>query len=233
MRPYYDADGVTLYLGDCQEARGVVADMVLTDIPYGEVNRRSAGLRNLDKGLADIVTVPLDVVVEVAARTTALSHYIWCGTEQVSELRRDFVARGFTTRLGVWDKTNPSPHNGQHLWLSGLETCVFARKSKAYFSEHCKSPVWRGPSKRGTGHPTEKPLWLFRRLIEASCAPGGVVFDGFAGSGTTLVAARACGRRAIGIEIEERYCEIAAKRLSQGVLGVEEAAWVTPQRQSV
>jgi site-specific DNA-methyltransferase (adenine-specific) len=67
-------------------------------------------------------------------------------------------------------------------------------------------------------HPTQKPVGIILPLIEASCPPGGTVFDPFAGSGTTAVAARALGRKAILIEAEERYCEIAVQRLAQGVL---------------
>ena len=66
-------------------------------------------------------------------------------------------------------------------------------------------------------HPTQKPERIIRQLVTASTRPGDVVLDPFAGSGTTLVVAKATGRRAIGIEIEERYCEIAAKRMGQEV----------------
>lgn len=69
-------------------------------------------------------------------------------------------------------------------------------------------------------HPSEKPVSLLRYLIETITPPGGVVLDSFTGSGSALVAARDSGRRAIGIEIEERYCEIAATRCSQEVLGL-------------
>jgi DNA modification methylase len=73
-------------------------------------------------------------------------------------------------------------------------------------------------------HPTEKPVMLLRQLIEASSLHGDVVLDPFLGSGSTVVAARTEGRRAVGIEIEERYCEIAAKRLAQEVLDFGGAA---------
>ena len=216
MTPYYDRKGITIYHGDCREVLPTLpeVDLVLTDIPYGEVNRESGGLRSLDKGAADIITVPTE---HLPPLLRAPSVYVFCGTEQVSDLRKGFVFFGMTIRLCIWEKTNPSPMNGQYLWLSSLEACVFARTKKAYFSENCASAVWRGPTARDQKHPTEKPGWLMRRLCAASCPEGGAVLDPFMGSGTTLRAAKDLGRKAIGIEIEERYCEIAANRLSQEV----------------
>jgi len=217
LKPYYDdGNGIVIYHGDCREILPTLpkVDLVLTDPPYGEVNRVSRGLRNLDKGRADIITGgELDAILKIQAAT----FYVWCGTEQVSYLRAGFVDNGFSTRLGIWEKTNPSPMNGQHLWLSSLEACVFARKNGAVFNEICKSPVWNGPTEGETDHPTEKPIWLFKRLVAASSNQGQTILDPFMGSGTTLRAAKDLGRKAIGIEIEEKYCEIAAKRLAQEV----------------
>lgn len=219
LKPYYQDGAVQIYLGDCREILPELpkVDLVLTDPPYGGVNRESSGLRNLDKGVADIVSGgELEGILGIKADT----FYVWCGTEQVSFLRAGFVSRGYTTRLGIWEKTNPSPMNGQYLWLSGLETCVFARRSGAVFNENCKSPIWKGMTDSETEHQTEKPIWLFRRLVAASSNEGQTILDPFMGSGTTLRAAKDLGRKAIGIEIEERYCEIAVKRLRQEVLAL-------------
>ena len=223
MKPYYEKGGITIFHGDCREILPhVQADLVLTDPPYGEVNREDQGLRSLDRGTADLVTVSPDALVGLI-QGICLSAYIWCGFEQISEYRASLVGFGWTTRLGVWEKSNPSPMNGEHLWLSSVEACVFGRRQGAFFGERCASPVWRGATQSRRDHPTAKPQWLMRRLVDASCPHGGTVLDPFMGSGTTLRAAKDLGRKAIGIEIEERYCEIAAKRLSQEVLPFAEA----------
>lgn len=185
---------------------------VVADIPYGEVNRESGGLRNLDKGAADVETFPLLFAVEQSSRL-AESAYIWCGTEQVSELRGGFVDRGMTTRLCGWEKSNPSPMNGEYIWLSSFECCVFGRKPKAYFGEHCASPIWRGPIEREQVHPTQKPLWLIQRQVKASCPPDGVTLDFCAGSSTTLIACIRTGRKCVGIERERKYFDASVARL--------------------
>jgi DNA modification methylase len=206
-----------LWQGDCLELMARIpdgsVDMVLTDVPYGAVNRASGGLRNLDKGAADMVTFELGPLIERALRVCSGSFYIFCGTEQVSELRTLFVNAGLTTRLGVWEKTNPSPMNGEKFWLSSIEVCVFARKSKATFNEHCQSPVWRFPVQRGKLHPTQKSLPLFERLIKASTAEGGTVLDTCMGSGTTGVACVNTKRNFIGIELDAEYYKTARERI--------------------
>jgi site-specific DNA-methyltransferase (adenine-specific) len=85
---------------------------------------------------------------------------------------------------------------------------------------HPKTDLWEFPTQTTDrpNHPTPKPLELIRFMVEISARPGSVIVDPFMGSGTTLLAAKLEGRRAIGIEINEEYCELAANRLAQGVL---------------
>jgi len=204
-----------LILGDCRDVLPTLprVDAVITDIPYGEVNRASSGLRNLDKGAADVETCDLSEVLQVLA--LGQSVYVWCGTEQVSELCAGLVAAGYSTRLGVWEKSNPSPMNGQYLWLSALECCVYGKRAGAHFAEFCKAPVWRGPTAEKEDHPTPKPVWLMERQILASIKANGTVLDAFMGSGTTGVACMNLQRQFIGIEREPKYFDIACRRIEQ------------------
>ena len=217
-----------LILGDCRDILPTLGkvDAVVTDIPYGKVNRESGGLRNLDKGAADVADFDLPDLVRLLAR--GHSNYVFCGTEQVSTIRAEFVNLGMTTRSCVWEKTNPSPMNGQRFWLSSLEHCIFGRAAKAPFFEMCASAVWRCPIETDQQHATQKPRRLMARLVAASTTPECLVCDPFMGSGTTGVAAVQMGRDFIGIEREERYFDIACRRIEQaqrqGDLFIESAA---------
>ncbi len=98
------------------------------------------------------------------------------------------------------------------------------RRPFALTASHQWGDIWRWPvERRGRQHPAQKPIGLLRQLVDVSSRPNDTILDPFMGSGTTLRAAKDLGRKAIGIEIEERYCEIAAKRLAQEVLDFEGA----------
>lgn len=190
--------------------------LILTDIPYGVVSRESSGIRDFDKKDADKVNFDINALVEELERVVSGSIYIFCSTEQVSFLRGYFAAQKMTTRLCIWEKTNPSPVNCQHFWLNGIETCVFARKSKATFNEHYKNCVWKFPNGKRTFHPTQKPLKLFEYLIETSSNEGDLVLDPFSGSGTTALAASNLNRKFLCIDQSEEYVELSKKRLIEG-----------------
>ncbi len=205
---------------DCMSQDGMpsLADnsvnLVLTDIPYAEVNRESGGLRNLDKSTADIATFALAPFVTELVRVCSGSFYIFCGFRQVSELVCLFSQAGLSVRVGFWRKTNPSPMNGDSVWLSAVECCVFAKKKGATFNRHCAAPVWTHATCESKIHDTQKPESLFQELILASTESGDVVLDPCAGSGTTGLACHALGCEFIGYELDSTYCAAANNRLT-------------------
>lgn len=209
---------IELHLGDCMDIIPSIkknsVPLVIADIPYGEVNRKSSGLRNLDKGNADIIDFSLADMVSFIDRINSGSAYIFCGTKQISEIVSLFEASGYSVRVGAWKKTNPSPMNGGKLWLSGLEFCVFARKKSATFNEHCKTALWECATTRGKLHPTQKPIPLMERLILASSNEGDTVLDFTMGSGSTGIACIKTGRNFIGIEKDENYYYNAKERIN-------------------
>lgn len=223
MTPYYTDEAVTLYCARWEDVTLPACDLVLTDPPYNRINRATGGLRTIDKGVADSEAVDVVALVAALEATSARTVYGWCSSEQLSEWWDALQSHGFTTRTGVWHKSNPSPMNGESLWLSAVEVCAFGRRPGATFTRHCEAAVWRGPLAEPNGHPTPKPVWLMQTLIQASSNPGDIVLDLFAGGGATLYAAKQLNRRAVGVEMNERYCEIIARRLTQGVLDLEAA----------
>ena len=192
--------------------------MTLTDIPYGVINREG-GIRNMDKGDADIMTFDLTQFVAQIMRVTSGSIYIFCSSEQVSGIRKQ-LDRDLTTRHCIWEKTNPSPMHGQRFWLSSIENCVFARKSKATFNEHCQSAVWRESVERSIkDHPTPKSILLMKRLIEASSNPGDTVLDPCMGSGSVGIACKMTNRDFLGSDINPMYVSKALQRIDELNLG--------------
>lgn len=184
--------------------------MTLTDIPYDVVNNYDCGIREYNKGNADELTFDLKSFVDEVVRVTSGSIYIFCSTEQVSILRSALVDHGLSTRLCIWEKTNPAPVHGDKFWLSSLECCVFGRKSKATFNEHCSSAVWReAVEKKVSHHPTPKPIKLLSRLIKASSNPGDLVCDPCMGSGSTAMACKGTRRQFVGCDLYSPYVDLA------------------------
>ena len=223
VKPYYSDDHVTIYHGDCLELADLwtCADVLVTDPPYG-IDYDSGSRRSV---LAASIAGDKDT----AARDGALEawhgrNYAVCRAALVfGTWRRPYPAG--TRALLVWDTKGalgmgdlsiPWKPSHQEVYVLGLGFSGHRTTDVLTFA-----PV-QSTSAGGRTHPHEKPVDLLRELIQ-KCPPG-VIADPFMGSGTTLRAAKDLGRKAIGIEIEERYCEIAAKRLAQAVLPGMEVA---------
>ena len=121
---------IKLFKGDCLEVmpkqiKDNSIDMVLSDIPYGVVNRKSNGLRNLNKGAADVITFDLENYLIESLRVCKGAIVIFCGKEQFSFIFQFFANKKGTVRPIIWQKSNPSPMNGQHVYLSGVEVGVW------------------------------------------------------------------------------------------------------------
>lgn len=209
MTPYYSDDHVTLYLGDCREVlpRLGPVDVVITDPPYstGRSDGEFAATRN--------VAVSLHLASELAPTMLVFGTSSGRGIEFV----RSSIRRLPHNRVLAWHRSFVnSPAAGPWRWDLVL-IHVFGRGS---FGRPDASSLIRTDGTRAlseeTGHKAPVPIAVMAWLYEPF-SPG-VVLDPFAGSGSTLLAARNAGGKAIGIEIEERYCEIAARRLAQDVL---------------
>lgn len=212
VKPYYDHGGITIYHGDCREVREwASADVLVTDPPYGV-----GWLGYANKGQARI---PITGDHDASVRDCALE--IWGDKPAlVFGSWRVAMPRNTRNRL-IWYKRgqNPGPLNAP--FMSQDEEIYVIGEGFISSSPPLRSVIEtrenRSTEVAAIGHPTPKPIGLLDILLRR-CV--GTVADPFMGSGSTLVAAKNLRRKAIGIEIEERYCEIAAERLRQEVLGL-------------
>lgn len=230
--PYYEDDFVTLYHADSREFLYELADesvaAVLTDPPYTERTHKNATTSNkagakghpLRSAFAPITDDDLRALLAQMGHlsrgwvvaTLDYRHAVEFDVTPPDGLK--------VQRLGVWVKTNPTPQITGDRPAQGWE-------SIAYMHRADRRSKWHGGGAHGNyvapippseGHPTAKPLPLVAQWVRWFTDPGDLVLDPFAGSGTTLRAAKNEGRKAIGVELDERYCEIAAKRLTQDTL---------------
>lgn len=203
-RPFYSDDSCTIYHGDCRKfVDGLQYDLIVTDPPYGAgyVPRggRKQGTVNMDSW-----HIPSwdQLTFEWVKCVGDVPLAVFCGQGVVFRVAQEIAGDG----LLVYLKTNPNPLG------SSYEPCV----TRGFAWPRGKQHVAAYNAANGQVHPTQKPLGVMRFIV--GVAPPGIVCDPFMGSGTTLVAAKLEGRKAVGIEIEERYCEVAANRLRQGTL---------------
>ena len=213
--PYFTDGRVTLYLGDCREvAEWLAADVLVTDPPYG------IGWEPGSLGAAHGRGIANDS--DTAARDGVLA--IWQQKPAIVFGALRIAPPEGTRQVLIYAKPGDSGTNGsfggfrrdtEGIYLTGPWPRGYGGRSSIIPTAASRIGWPNGPSTR-YGHPHAKPVDVMETLI-AACPPG-TIADPFAGSGSTLVAARNQGRACIGVEIDERYCELAARRLAQADL---------------
>ena len=229
MKPYYQHAGITIYHGDSAEVVLCLPgcfDLLLTDPPYGvkaTLNSPTAkrapwsisgSRRKNDYGLSfdDSVEYVHDIVVPIFTLTLARSKrgIVTPGNRCLTLYPMPDSFGSFwqpaSTGLQRWGRCDSQPI---------LYYGAFPRESRLIPGTTLSHRLTESPEPNG--HPCPKPIDAWQKLLTVGSLDDEIVMDPFCGSGTTLVAAKKLNRRAIGIEIEEKYCEIAAKRLSQEV----------------
>jgi DNA modification methylase len=220
VTPYYEADGIAIYHGDCAEIAPTLGrfDLLCTDPPYGIGEARGKGKsrvctearaarlqgstpRPRDYGTADWDDAPPSDGLLTDLRSLSMWQCIFGG---------NYFALPPSPCWLVWDKENSGDFADAELAWTNYTGAVRLRRH-----------LWNGMIRKGHEpryHPTQKPLAVMSWAIGLCPERPTSVLDPFMGSGTTLRACKDLGIRAVGIEREEKYCEIAARRLGQGVL---------------
>lgn len=222
--PYYADDLVTLYHGDCREIDAwLAADVLVTDPPYGIAWRKGENRARSSKrheGIANDgdTSARDDVLAMFGGRPAAVFGSFYAPFP--ADVRQVLVWQK-PADAGVVGSVTGYRRDVEAIFLCGAWPRRSASRSSVLRSAIANIGSPTSPAGR-TGHPHSKPVDLIASLIEH--APTGVVADPFAGSGSTLVAARLLDRKCVGVELDERYCETIAKRLAQDVLDFGEAS---------
>jgi DNA modification methylase len=226
VTPYYADDLVTIYHGDALEIAPTLGmvDLILTDPPFFMPAQHYASRTDWQRSWGDTSILAgwwANVVTTTAHRLHRSGHFItFCDDESYPVLYPPLYRHFERLNALVWDKGAIGMGSP---WRHTHELLIAARWAAAKWTGGGgESDVLRVKSVPTVErlHPVDKPVELLRRLIAPTTDAGDTVLDPFLGGGATLIAAKELGRRAIGIEIEERYCEIAARRCSQEVLGL-------------
>lgn len=217
MKPYYQDDHVTLFHGDCLEVtEWTTADVLVTDPPYGQAYKSNMDRGNRTKWhqviRGDETTGVRDSMFALWDNTKASIIFgTWKTPKPVN-----------TKQVVVWDKTPcgfmgdlaiPFGNAHEEIYCSGKTGWTGKREASII-----RAQMLMSSDKNRPDHPTPKPVPLMEKLVGKTT---GVIADPFAGSGSTLIAARNLSRRAIGVELDEGYCELIATRLSQQAFDLE------------
>lgn len=194
MVPYYDDGQIQIWNADCRDVLPLLppVDLVLTDPPYPDY-------------YVDLYEqTPITMFADIDCRQLIF----WSAR---CEFPLDYSA------IHIWDKLVGTGCQYERIYERQGSTAYKVYRN--YRINSSLSALWQGDAYNG--HPSQKPIRLLRKLIQESSEPADLILDPFMGSGTTLRATKDCGRRAIGIELDERFCEIAVRRLQQSVLPLE------------
>ncbi|HET6841378.1 MAG TPA: DNA methyltransferase [Candidatus Angelobacter sp.] len=229
MKAYYQEKGISLYHGDCRDVLHDIesesVEMALTDPPYlVSYKGRWGSKQGTIKGDAEaswIAPVFVELWRILVADALCFSFYGWPHADTFMTVWKLVGFRPISQIVcvkNVWglDYFTRSQHETAYLLAKGKPAKPHTAISDVVDWQRVRAPL----------HPNQKPLATISKLMEAYTRPATCIVDPFVGSGTTLVAARNLGRRAIGIEVEERYCEIAARRLSQATAELSRDSWV-------
>jgi len=202
---------------DCLKEKLPKCRLLLTDIPYEEVNRNDNGLRNLDKERADLKTFELNDFLNHIYDCFDIC-IIFCGNEQYSTIYKYFSDKQRqklgTVRQLIWAKKNPSPMNGEYIYLSGTENAVwFKKKGTGKLNCKCKKNYFIHSTGSSKYHPTEKNHELLKELILDNTNENDLIIDTCMGSGSTGIVALENKRKFFGIELDENYFNIAKERI--------------------
>lgn len=232
MRPYYERGGITIYHGDAldvlSDLRGNSIALAVTDPPYvigavsaGNIGSKAGGwgdMMNSSRWFRDWYAM----VRRALKPTGAL--WTFCNWRSLPVVMKAAADTNWSVCSAlVWNKDWIGPGGVVGL-RPAYEMVALLPGAEFAIPNRGLPDVWveKWSAVKPHGHPAEKPVPLIARIIRASgTLAGETLLDPFMGSGTSLVAAQACGIDAIGIEVEERYCEIAARRLEQDTLPLE------------
>ena len=219
MKPYYQDDAVTIYHGDAREILpSLEVDAVVTDPPYGMSlntdNSRFSGGRALKRGQGPGTGAGRPILGDDEPFDP--SFLLGIGQGQIIWGWNHFAGHLPRGACLVWIKRNDAAFG---TFLSDAEVAWLSRGQGVW----CRRDFSNNAITRERTHPTQKPLALMKWCL-GFFPDAGVIADPFMGSGTTLRAAKDLGRKAIGIELEEKYCQVAAERCSQEVLDLGAAA---------
>jgi site-specific DNA-methyltransferase (adenine-specific) len=222
--PYFQDEFTTIYNCDCRDILPQLpkVDLVLTDPPYGIKHTDGGGFpytrafycEGALEGMTDFHLQEYTAVLGCCDQLVAFH-----SRDQIIEYGQWIRAAFGNYDLHFWAKTNAIPFT-HNTWKSDLEYIALGWREKHHqpVSQELKNKAFISGIETGDLHPAQKPIELMSKYVSVLTTEGQTILDPFMGSGTTLRAAKDLGRKAIGIEIEEKYCEIAAKRMAQGVL---------------